>query len=132
MSQAVANVKQFAQSIKTKPISGVVGGMPADFRKSAVNLRKEKNAYKQKVKDARSGKYDKVTGSGKPDEVIEGEVMEWPPIKDNRLPGPEQDIIDAEVIEPERKAIKDAPRMITSERVLSPKAIEPGRQWSNG
>ena len=106
--------------------------MPSDFRKSAVNLRKEKNAYKQKVKDARSGKYDKVTGSGKPDEVIDGEVMEWPPIKDNRLPGPEQDIIDAEVIEPERKAIKDAPRMITSERVLSPKAIEPGRQWSNG
>jgi len=132
MSQAVANVKQFAQSIKTKPISGVVGGMPSDFRKSAVKLRKEKNAYKQKVKDARSGKYDKVTGSGKPDEVIEGEVMEWPPIKDNRIPGPEQDIIDAEVIEPERKAIKDAPRMITSERVLSPKAIEPGRQWSNG
>jgi len=132
MSQAVAYVKQFAQSIKTKPISGVVGGMPSDFRKSAVNLRKEKKAYKQKVKDARSGKYDKVTGSGKPDEVIDGEVMEWPPIKDNRLPGPEQDIIDAEVIEPERKAIKDAPRMITSERVLSPKAIEPGRQWSNG
>ena len=131
MSQAVANVKQFAKSITTKPVSGVVGGMPKDFRQSAINLRKEKQAYKQKVKDARSGKYDKVTGSG---ELLEGEVVEWPPIKDNRLPGPEQEIIDAEVIEPERKAIKDSPRMITSERVYNPAPvpIEPGRQWSNG
>jgi hypothetical protein len=132
MSQAVANVKQFAESIKTKPISGVVGGMPKDFRQSAVNLRKEKKVYKQKVKDAKSGKYDKVTGSGTPNEIIDGEVMDYPPIKDNRLPGPEQEIIDAEVIEPERKAIKDSPRMITSERVHAPKAIEPSRQWSNG
>lgn len=140
MSQAVANVKQFAKSITTKPVSGVIGGMPADFRKSAVNLRKEKQAYKQKVKDAKSGKYDKVTGSGKPNEVIDGEVMEWPPIKDNRLPGPEQDIIDAEVIDPTPppglnpppRALPPGPRMITSERIHAPVPIEPGRQWSNG
>jgi len=139
MSQAVANVKQFAQSIKTKPISGVVGGMPSDFRKSAVNLRKEKKAYKQKVKDARSGKYDTVTGSSPGAErgiydTVRGEGEQdpqWVKVGTAQRIYPQDDIIDAEIVE-EPKAITTGPRMITSERVLSPKAIEPGRQWSNG
>jgi hypothetical protein len=153
MSQAVANAKQFGASTKSNAnIKNLVGnqaaknfGSPkiadkhgADEKNPYVSprtLRAQKKQYKQNVEDAKSGKFDSVRGSGGPGpqkEYVDGEVVENPPIKDNRLPGPEQEIIDAEVIEPDRPALTDSPRMITSERIQPTKAIEPGRQWSNG
>jgi hypothetical protein len=153
MSQAVANAKQFGASTKSNVnIKNLVGnqaarnfGSPkiadkhgADEKNPYVSprtLRAQKQQYKQNIADAKSGKFDKVTGSGgsgPQKEVLYGEVIENSPLGDNRLPGPEQEIIDAEVIEPERPALTDSPRMITSERIQPTKAIEPGRQWSNG
>jgi hypothetical protein len=153
MSQAVANAKQFGASTKsTANLKGLVGNKAAknfvtpkiadkhgsDEKNpyvSPTTLRAQKKQYKQNIEDARSGKFDSVKGSGGPGpqkEVIDGEVVENPPIKNNRISGPEQEIIDAEVIEPERPALTNSPRMITSERVQPTKAIEPGRQWSNG
>ena len=134
MSQAVANAKQFAQSIVTRDLRSVIpvpSQPPRKLVNSAAKLREEKAAYKAKIKAAKSGKYDSVTGTGgpgTPNEVIDGEVMDPGPTK--TITGPEQEIIDAELVEPE--AITAGPRMITSERIHVPKAIEPSRQWSNG
>ena len=134
MSQAVANAKQFAATTKGIPLRSVIpvpSQPPIKLTRSARKLREEKAAYKEKVKDAKSGKYDKVTGSGgpgTPNEVLYGDVIEPGPTKN--VTGPEQEIYDAEVVEP--AAITTGPRMITSERIQPTKAIEPSRQWSNG
>jgi len=141
MSQAVANVKQFAKSIKTESLSDALGGrnMPSSFTDpkkadkhgndaknpyvSPTTLRAQKKAHKQKVKDAKSGKFDRVTGSS-PDaekgryDSVTGYGQDPINVKSERI-YPNDDIVDAEIVE--TKAI-DAPR----------KAIEPGRQWSNG
>jgi hypothetical protein len=152
MSQAVANAKQFGASTKTNNanLKGLVGNQAAknfgspkiadkhgtDEKNPYVSprtLRAQKKQYKQNIADARSGKFDKVTGTGGPGperDIVYGEVVENPPLGDNRLPGPEPEIIDAEIVEP--TAITQGPRMITSERIQPTKAIEPGRQWSNG
>jgi len=153
MSQAVANAKQFGASTKsTGNIKKLVGNTAAknfvtpkiadkhgtDEKNpyvSPTTLRAQKKQYKQNIEDAKSGKFDKVTGTGGPGperDIVYGEVVENPPLGDNRLPGPEPEIIDAEIVEP--KAITQGPRMITSERVNGPQPvpIEPGRQWSNG
>ena len=151
MSQAVANAKQFGASTKsTGNIKKLVGNNAAknfvtpkiadkhgtDEKNpyvSPTTLRAQKKQYKQNIEDAKSGKFDKVTGTGGPGperDIVYGEVVENPPLRDNRLPGPEPEIIDAEIVEP--KSITQGPRMITSERIQPTKAIEPGRQWSNG
>jgi len=147
MSQAVANAKQFGASTKsTANLKGLVGNKAAknfvtpkiadkhgtDEKNpyvSPTTLRAQKKQYKKNIEDAKAGKFDKVTGSGKDDggpaptkntDTQDVDVVEPTPrfVRSERF-YPDSDIIDAEIVEP--KAI-DAPR----------KAIEPGRQWSNG
>jgi hypothetical protein len=147
MSQAVANAKQFGATTKsTANLKGLVGNKAAknfvtpkiadkhgnDEKNpyvSPTTLRAQKKQYKKNVEDAKAGKFDKVTGSGTdepgptriptPTENNDVDIVENPSptfVKSERV---YEDIIDAEIVEP--KAI-DAPR----------RAIEPGRQWSNG
>lgn len=111
MSQEVANVKKFVSGIKSKPLV------------QPKNKKKKKKA--EPGKGSGRSSEDKVTGYGKDNDIVDGEVIE-PRVAGSIKNEPE--IYDAEIVEP--KALTRGQRQITrgqGQITSGPKALEAPR-----